>query len=116
MEAGRPASAAGQGESSSSSGAMAVDAAGGVEKPRFEALMPSEMSGGRPQFRKVPVPQHRFAPLKKAWMDIYTPVYEHMKIDIRMNLKVASNFSPGCTLLIPLIVANCLMDISKSFV
>ncbi|BAF10664.1 uncharacterized protein [Oryza sativa Japonica Group] len=87
MEAGRPASAAGQGESSSSSGAMAVDAAGGVEKPRFEALMPSEMSGGRPQFRKVPVPQHRFAPLKKAWMDIYTPVYEHMKIDIRMNLK-----------------------------
>uniref|UniRef100_I1P6V1 K Homology domain-containing protein n=1 Tax=Oryza glaberrima TaxID=4538 RepID=I1P6V1_ORYGL len=89
MEAGRPASAAGQGESSSSSGAMAVDAAGGVEKPRFEALMPSEMSGGRPQFRKVPVPQHRFAPLKKAWMDIYTPVYEHMKIDIRMNLKQA---------------------------
>jgi len=75
-----------------SSSEMAVDHPTGpgaaVEKPRFDALMPSEMSGGRPQFRKVPVPQHRFAPLKRCWMEIYTPVYEHMKIDIRMNLKV----------------------------
>ncbi|RLN23599.1 partner of Nob1 [Panicum miliaceum] len=47
------------------------------------------MSGGRPQFRKVPVPQHRFAPLKRCWMEIYTPVYEHMKVDIRMNIKRA---------------------------
>ncbi|WVZ92376.1 hypothetical protein U9M48_038447 [Paspalum notatum var. saurae] len=72
---------------------MAVDrpaGPGSVEKPRFDALMPSEMSGGRPQFRKVPVPQHRFAPLKRCWMDIYTPVYEHMKIDIRMNLKAVT--------------------------
>jgi RNA-binding protein PNO1 len=36
------------------------------------------------------VPPHRFAPLKKAWLEIYTPVYEHMKVDIRMNLKVGS--------------------------
>ncbi|RLN30700.1 partner of Nob1 [Panicum miliaceum] len=64
---------------------MVVDHAtgpGAVEKPRFDALMPSEMSGGRPQFRKVPVPQHRFAPLKRYWMEICTPVYEHMKVDI----------------------------------
>ena len=44
-------------------------------------------SGGRPKFRKVSVPAHRYAPLKKMWMEIYTPVYELMKIDIRMNLK-----------------------------
>jgi RNA-binding protein PNO1 len=69
---------------------MAVDAAGGVAKPLFDALMPSEMGGGRPQYRKVQVPPHRFAPLKKAWLEIYTPVYEHMKVDIRMNLKVGS--------------------------
>lgn len=93
MEVDRAASAAAAGESSSA-GAMAV------EKPRFEALMPSEMSGGRPQFRKVPVPQHRFAPLKKAWMDIYTPVYEHMKIDIRMNLKVAKPHAKNSLLVV----------------
>jgi RNA-binding protein PNO1 len=75
----------------SSSGAMAVDAAGGVQKPLFGALMPSEMGGGRPQYRKVQVPPHRFAPLKKAWLEIYTPVYEHMKVDIRMNLKVGNS-------------------------
>ncbi|KAL1332668.1 hypothetical protein HN51_061450 [Arachis hypogaea] len=56
-------------------------------KPKFEPLKPHEMSDGQVQFRKVSVPQHRYNPLKKAWMDIYTPIYEQMKIDIRMNLK-----------------------------
>jgi RNA-binding protein PNO1 len=68
---------------------MSVDQSGSaMEKPRFDALMPSEMSRGGGQYRKVLVPQHRFAPLKRCWMEIYTPVYEHMKVDIRMNLKV----------------------------
>ncbi|KAF9667193.1 hypothetical protein SADUNF_Sadunf16G0307500 [Salix dunnii] len=56
-------------------------------KPKFEPLKAHEMSDGRVQFRKVSVPPHRYSPLKKAWMEIYTPVYEQMKIDIRMNLK-----------------------------
>lgn len=56
-------------------------------KPQFEPLTAHEMSDGRVQFRKVNVPPHRYSPLKKAWMDLYTPVYEQMKIDIRMNLK-----------------------------
>ncbi|XP_020246706.1 RNA-binding protein pno1-like isoform X2 [Asparagus officinalis] len=56
-------------------------------RPQFEALKAHEMTDGKPQFRKVVVPSHRFSPLKKNWMEIYTPVYEHMKIDIRMNLK-----------------------------
>uniref|UniRef100_A0A6N2L8H6 K Homology domain-containing protein n=1 Tax=Salix viminalis TaxID=40686 RepID=A0A6N2L8H6_SALVM len=56
-------------------------------KPKFEPLKAHEMSDGRVQFRKVSVPPHRYTPLKKAWMEIYTPVYEQMKIDIRMNLK-----------------------------
>ncbi|KAL5537855.1 hypothetical protein UlMin_045240 [Ulmus minor] len=56
-------------------------------KPKFEPLKAHEMSEGRVQFRKVCVPPHRYSPLKKAWMDIYTPIYREMKIDIRMNLK-----------------------------
>ncbi|XP_057991831.1 uncharacterized protein LOC110664926 isoform X1 [Hevea brasiliensis] len=56
-------------------------------KPKFEPLKAHEMSDGRVQFRKVSVPPHRYSPLKKAWMEIYTPIYEQMKIDIRMNLK-----------------------------
>lgn len=56
-------------------------------KPQFEPLKAHEMSDGRVQFRRVNVPPHRYSPLKKAWMDMYTPIYEQMKIDIRMNLK-----------------------------
>ncbi|KAJ0988857.1 hypothetical protein J5N97_007213 [Dioscorea zingiberensis] len=56
-------------------------------RPQFPALKPHEMSDGKVQFRKVAVPPHRFSPLKRCWMDMYTPVYEQMKIDIRMNLK-----------------------------
>ncbi|KAJ0972634.1 hypothetical protein J5N97_020597 [Dioscorea zingiberensis] len=56
-------------------------------RPQFAALKPHEMSEGKVQFRKVPVPPHRFSPLKRCWLEIYTPVYEQMKIDIRMNLK-----------------------------
>ncbi|KMZ68926.1 Pre-rRNA-processing protein PNO1 [Zostera marina] len=57
------------------------------EKPIFKALTASEMSNGKVQFRKIPVPAHRYTPLKKSWMEIYTPVNEQMIIDIRMNLK-----------------------------
>ena len=59
-----------------------------VLRPKFEALKPHDMSDGKVQFRKVGVPTHRYAPLKRCWMEIYTPIYEQMKIDIRMNLKV----------------------------
>ncbi|XP_039123239.1 RNA-binding protein PNO1-like [Dioscorea cayenensis subsp. rotundata] len=58
-----------------------------LPRPKFPALKPHEMSDGKVQFRKVPVPPHRFSPLKRCWMEIYTPIYEQMKIDIRMNLK-----------------------------
>ncbi|KAF7133050.1 hypothetical protein RHSIM_Rhsim09G0029600 [Rhododendron simsii] len=56
-------------------------------KPSFKPLKAHEISEGKVQFRKVSVPPHRYTPLKKVWMEIYTPIYEQMKIDIRMNLK-----------------------------
>lgn len=61
-------------------------------KPQFGALSAHEMNGGKFEFRKVFVPSHRFTPLKEHWMEIYTPVFEQMKIDIRMNLKVRARF------------------------
>ncbi|CAL9183141.1 unnamed protein product [Musa hybrid cultivar] len=64
-----------------------VPAPAAVLRPQFDALKPHDMSDGKVQFRKVGVPPHRYAPLKRCWMEIYTPIYEQMKIDIRMNLK-----------------------------
>lgn len=37
--------------------------------------------------RSVKIPHHRFPPLKNVWMEVYTPVVEHCKLEIRMNLK-----------------------------
>ncbi|KAH0448789.1 hypothetical protein IEQ34_022589 [Dendrobium chrysotoxum] len=56
--------------------------------PRFEAMKPHETTEGIIEFRKLPVPAHRFSLLKKCWMEVYTPVYEQLKVDVRMNLKV----------------------------
>lgn len=58
-----------------------------AQKPNFRPLKAHEISDGQIQFRKVSVPPHRYTPLKKAWLEIYTPIYEEMKVDIRMNLK-----------------------------
>jgi len=56
-------------------------------KPSFAPLSAKEMSGNKVEFRKVPVPAHRYTPLKENWMAIYNPIFETMKLDIRMNLK-----------------------------
>lgn len=51
---------------------------------------------GRPQFapvkdsaaihkietRKVPIPPHRMSPLKATWQKLYTPVVEHLKLQV----------------------------------
>ncbi|KAK3011903.1 hypothetical protein RJ639_011423 [Escallonia herrerae] len=60
-------------------------------KPKFRPLKPHEMSDGQVQFRRIRVPWHWFTPLKKAWMEIFTPIHEQMKIDIRLKLKDKAN-------------------------
>ncbi|VDP00264.1 unnamed protein product [Soboliphyme baturini] len=39
------------------------------------------------EYRKVPVPAHRYSPLKANWMKIYTPIVDHLKLQIRFNLR-----------------------------
>jgi len=56
-----------------------------VLKPQFPELKPNEMSSGQSEVRKVPVPPHRYTPLRENWMKIYKPVVEQMKLQIRMN-------------------------------
>jgi RNA-binding protein PNO1 len=56
------------------------------EKPEFNALTPKER-GIKQQLRRVPVPPHRFTPLKAAWMSMIQPLVDHMKLQVRMNTK-----------------------------
>ncbi|GLC34933.1 pre-rRNA-processing protein pno1 [Pleodorina starrii] len=70
--------------------AEGAEAATLPDKPKFAPLSSGDkQSGGDPkvEFRRVPVPQHRMTPLKTAWMELYKPITENLKLDMRMNLK-----------------------------
>mmetsp|Transcript_19790 Transcript_19790/g.50661 ORF Transcript_19790/g.50661 Transcript_19790/m.50661 type:complete len:223 (+) Transcript_19790:328-996(+) len=56
-------------------------------KPAFPPLSAQQQNGKKVEFRRVPVPQHRMTPLKNAWMTLYEPVTDQLKLDMRMNLK-----------------------------
>lgn len=55
-------------------------------KPKFSAAVNSGMKV-KLESRKVAVPPHRMAPLRAAWVKIYPPLVEHLKLQVRMNLK-----------------------------
>ncbi|RMD41896.1 hypothetical protein DV735_g3210, partial [Chaetothyriales sp. CBS 134920] len=59
------------------------------DRPHFApaAADPLSPSAVRVQSRKVPVPPHRMGPLKTAWPKIYPPLVEHLKLQVRMNIK-----------------------------
>ena len=42
---------------------------------------------GSDEIRKIPVPPNRYTPLKENWMKIFTPVVQHLNLNIRFNLK-----------------------------
>lgn len=62
-----------------------MDTDASVKKPNFPPVA-VEDGVGKTEFRKVPVPSHRYTPLKENWMKIFTPVVEHLKLQIRFNL------------------------------
>lgn len=41
----------------------------------------------RSEMRKVLVPPHRMTPLKTSWPKIYPPLVEHLKLQVRMNVR-----------------------------
>ncbi|KAI8954347.1 pre-rRNA-processing protein [Xylaria longipes] len=56
------------------------------DRPRFPQVQNDDGSF-RIQSRKIPVPPHRFSPLKSNWPQIYPPLVEHLKLAVRMNVK-----------------------------
>ena len=58
-----------------------------VALPSFPAVSAQESNGGKSEFRRIPVPPHRYTPLRKDWMSLYTPIVEHLKLDVRMNAR-----------------------------
>ncbi|KAI9748357.1 MAG: pre-rRNA-processing protein pno1 [Lichina confinis] len=65
---------------------MQIDEEG---RPRFAPAKNTKVQqkGYRVESRKVPVPPHRMTPLKASWPKIYPPLVEHLKLQVRMNVK-----------------------------
>lgn len=59
-------------------------------KPRFASAKDSNESKVKLESRKVPVPPHRMTPLRNNWTKIYPPLVDHLKLQVRMNLKTRS--------------------------
>ncbi|KAI5961869.1 PNO1 [Candida pseudojiufengensis] len=55
-------------------------------KPKFTTESNSNMKV-KLESRKVPVPPHRMTPLKNVWTKIFPPLVDHLKLQVRMNLK-----------------------------
>ena len=66
-----------------------MDVENGIEgsvktsQPKSKKEKPNDES----DLRKIAVPSHRYTPLKENWMKIFNPVVEHLKLQIRFNLK-----------------------------
>ncbi|XP_055345549.1 RNA-binding protein pno1-like [Paramacrobiotus metropolitanus] len=54
-----------------------------------EEVLPRKKSKweGETDVRKVPVPAHRYTPLKDSWTKLIQPVVEHLHLQMRFNLK-----------------------------
>ncbi|KAI0889726.1 eukaryotic type KH-domain (KH-domain type I) [Annulohypoxylon maeteangense] len=56
------------------------------DKPQFAPAQNTDPTT-HIQSRKVSIPPHRFTPLKNTWPKIYPPLVEHLKLQVRMNVK-----------------------------
>ncbi|GJQ76230.1 hypothetical protein Trydic_g1969 [Trypoxylus dichotomus] len=63
--------------------AMEIDSYNGITA----AGQPKRQKPSADNIRKVPVPPHRYTPLKEKWLKIFTPIVEHLQLQIRFNLK-----------------------------
>lgn len=65
---------------------MEVETVNGIEgKVREHVARKRAKSVG--ELRRIPVPAHRYTPLKENWLKIFTPIVEHLQLQVRFNLK-----------------------------
>jgi RNA-binding protein PNO1 len=55
--------------------------------PSFPALSAKDLQVGDKTYVRIAVPPHRYTPVKAAWMELYKPIVEYMKLQVRFNPK-----------------------------
>ncbi|KAL3287782.1 hypothetical protein HHI36_002244 [Cryptolaemus montrouzieri] len=56
-------------------------------RPQAKRYRTKSFSETKDNMRKIPVPSHRYTPLKENWLKIFTPIVEHLQLQVRFNLK-----------------------------
>ncbi|CED83920.1 pre-rrna-processing protein pno1 [Phaffia rhodozyma] len=76
---------------STSASGTNTPAEGSVEDPSLPSFKPlpahAQVISKKDEFRRIPIPGHRMTPLKKEWINIYTPLVEMAGLQVRMNVK-----------------------------
>ncbi|BEJ13574.1 hypothetical protein CspHIS471_0307480 [Cutaneotrichosporon sp. HIS471] len=68
-------------------GSALASASGEASSSGFAPLSAKEQSTAlKNEFRRVPIPPHRMTPLKREWVNIYTPLVEMLGLQVRMNV------------------------------
>ncbi|CAJ0938114.1 unnamed protein product [Ranitomeya imitator] len=57
------------------------------KRPSFPPISGDKLMGDKDEMRTIPVPSHRYTPLKENWMKIFTPIVENLQLQVRFNLK-----------------------------
>ncbi|WVW80621.1 pre-rRNA-processing protein PNO1 [Kwoniella bestiolae CBS 10118] len=67
--------------------AEASTSASGAASGSGFAPLPQSQSNGvlKGEFRRIPIPPHRMTPLKKEWVNLYTPMVDMLGLQVRMN-------------------------------
>ncbi|KFD71151.1 hypothetical protein M514_05007 [Trichuris suis] len=59
----------------------------GVRPRRLLRRQPTGKKLKPEDYRRIPVPAHRYNPLRENWVKIYSPIVEHLKLQIRFNTR-----------------------------
>lgn len=87
-----------------------------VKRPQFPPLSGDKLKNVEKSIRYVPVPSNRYTPLKESWMKIFTPIVEHLKLQVRFNLKTRNVELQTCKETSELSALQKAEDFIKAFV
>lgn len=74
--------------SSAPASAQAGSSTAGASSSGFAPLSGKESSGVlKNEFRRITIPPHRMSPLKRDWVNLYTPMVDMLGLQVRMNVK-----------------------------